>query len=81
MALGFLTPGAGVAAGILCLAGIALPDLATSGGPRGAAAAALLATLSAAVALVGPGAFSVDARLFGRREIILPRASRRFPPD
>jgi hypothetical protein len=29
------------------------------------------------VALLGPGAFSVDARLFGRREIVVPRAARR----
>jgi hypothetical protein len=25
-----------------------------------------------ALILIGPGAFSVDARLFGRREIIIP---------
>jgi hypothetical protein len=30
------------------------------------------------VAIVGPGAFSVDARLFGLREIIIPP---RRPPD
>ena len=29
----------------------------------------VLITLAAAIALLGPGAFSVDARLFGRREI------------
>ena len=28
--------------------------------------------LAAAIALLGPGAFSVDARLFGRREILIP---------
>jgi uncharacterized membrane protein YphA (DoxX/SURF4 family) len=28
-----------------------------------------------AVILLGPGAFSFDARLFGRREIIIPRVS------
>jgi hypothetical protein len=33
-------------------------------------------TISVAVALLGPGALSVDARLFGRREIIIPRAPR-----
>jgi putative oxidoreductase len=32
----------------------------------------LLAALGAALALVGPGAFSVDARLFGWRRITLP---------
>lgn len=30
--------------------------------------------LSAAIALLGPGAFSVDARMFGRREILIPNA-------
>jgi hypothetical protein len=34
-------------------------------------------TPAAAALAVGPGAFSVDARLFGRREIVVPRASRR----
>jgi len=29
--------------------------------------------LSAAVVLLGPGAFSLDARLFGRREIFIPK--------
>jgi len=31
-----------------------------------------LAVISAALVLLGPGAFSLDARLFGRREIIIP---------
>ncbi len=35
--------------------------------------AALLTGLAVAVALLGPGAFSIDARLFGLREIIIPR--------
>ena len=36
-----------------------------------------IAVLSVAIALLGPGAFSLDARMFGRREILLsnpPRA-------
>jgi hypothetical protein len=31
-----------------------------------------LAAISAALVLLGPGSFSLDARLFGRREIIIP---------
>jgi hypothetical protein len=31
---------------------------------------------SAALALLGPGAYSMDARLFGRREIVLPHSDR-----
>lgn len=32
--------------------------------------------LTVAVALLGPGAFSLDARMFGRREILLPNTHR-----
>lgn len=38
-----------------------------------ATAAALATVIAAAVVCLGPGAFSLDARLFGRREIIIPR--------
>ena len=31
------------------------------------------ATMLLVIAAIGPGAFSADARLFGRREIIIPR--------
>jgi putative oxidoreductase len=31
--------------------------------------ATLLATLGATLAMIGPGAFSIDARLFGRKQI------------
>lgn len=33
----------------------------------------ILATLGATLAMIGPGAWSIDARLFGRREIKPPR--------
>ena len=35
--------------------------------------AALATVIAAAVVCLGPGAFSLDARLFGRREIIIPK--------
>jgi uncharacterized membrane protein YphA (DoxX/SURF4 family) len=35
----------------------------------------LATTIAVSIALLGPGAFSVDARLFGRREIIIPPSS------
>ena len=34
-----------------------------------------LIVLSIAIALLGPGAFSLDARMFGRREITIPSNS------
>ena len=33
-----------------------------------------LIVLSIAIAFLGPGAFSLDARMFGRREITIPRS-------
>jgi uncharacterized membrane protein YphA (DoxX/SURF4 family) len=33
-----------------------------------------LAVVAGAIILLGPGAFSVDARLFGLREIVIPRS-------
>jgi uncharacterized membrane protein YphA (DoxX/SURF4 family) len=36
----------------------------------------LAAVVATAVVFLGPGALSVDARLFGRREIIIPDSSR-----
>ncbi len=34
---------------------------------------ALAVSVTIAIALLGPGAFSLDCRLFGRREILIPR--------
>ena len=41
--------------------------------PRSTAVLALM--IAAAVAAVGPGAFSLDAHLFGRRELIIPKST------
>ncbi len=38
-------------------------------------AAILTAAIGIAIVCLGPGAFSLDARLFGRREIIIPKRS------
>jgi uncharacterized membrane protein YphA (DoxX/SURF4 family) len=70
--MGFLTPIccalAAVANVIINL--VRLPDLASSIGHLN------LAIICVALVLLGPGAFSLDARLFGRREIIIPDSKR-----
>lgn len=38
----------------------------------------IVVILAAAIALLGPGAFSVDARLFGRREILIATERRGY---
>jgi uncharacterized membrane protein YphA (DoxX/SURF4 family) len=71
--LGFLTP---VAA---CLVGLVVIAMRLSWFPDPTAhvfetnlPTMLVVAITAALALLGPGAFSVDGRLFGRREIIIP---------
>jgi uncharacterized membrane protein YphA (DoxX/SURF4 family) len=78
--IGFLTP-LGVLVGLVAI-GLALvwPSPACRALPNGKLAALLLAVFTAAVALLGPGAISLDARLFGRREINIPRV-RNGPPE
>jgi uncharacterized membrane protein YphA (DoxX/SURF4 family) len=69
---GFLTPASGAVAGLTML------FIVATWTPPGASvlidrvAALILAVDAAALALLGPGALSMDARLFGRREIIIP---------
>jgi uncharacterized membrane protein YphA (DoxX/SURF4 family) len=72
---GTLTPAAGLLAAALSLVHrLALSE--AGGGLDDTATLALLLVMSVTVALLGPGAYSVDARLFGRREIVVPRAER-----
>lgn len=42
---------------------------------------AILAVVAAAVAMLGPGAWSIDARLFGRRRFEIDRTRRRPNPS
>jgi uncharacterized membrane protein YphA (DoxX/SURF4 family) len=76
---GFMTPIAGACASFGNLA-IGISWFLTSGDNAHdkTVAALYLLVISIAITLLGPGAFSLDARLFGRREIIIPEVSR--PP-
>ena len=68
LVLGCLTPVAGASLGLSTAALWLAGDIASS--PQGTIALFLFGN-SVAIALVGPGAYSIDARLFGRREIVL----------
>ena len=69
---GFLTPVSGAVAGltIMCIATWTPPDTSVL---IDRLAALIVVVDAAALALLGPGALSMDARLFGRREITIPR--------
>ena len=82
LTIGFLTPLAGLAAG----AGYLMTLIASLiGGHTGVHLPMLeslnLTIMSLSLALLGPGAFSVDARLFGRREIVIPNSRVRTGDD
>ena len=74
--IGFLTPLTAVIAGLGAVAiqiswlPAPLPSLSS-----GWLSIFLLIIIAASIVLLGPGSFSVDARLFGRREIIIPHPS------
>ena len=81
LTIGFLTPLAGLLAGIhfLGVAASWFPVPSWNLHDFRLMALGLIAT-TFAVALIGPGAFSLDGYLFGRREIVIPPASRSKEP-
>ena len=71
--LGILTPVAGAVAALCNLCNWAFWLLASTGGARGSIVITVyLVIMSMVVVLLGPGAFSLDAYLFGPREIAIP---------
>ena len=79
--VGFLTP---LACVIVGLGGAALafsaPPAETHGVLLGELFFLFVMSTATATLLLGPGAYSLDARLFGRREIIIPQAPRPSEP-
>ena len=71
--VGFLTPAATTVATVgYLMTGVSSFLMTETNNHISVLAAFNLAAISAALFLLGPGAFSLDARLFGRREIIIP---------
>ena len=64
--LGFLTPLSGLLAAVWSI-GVGL-----SWFPGTDSGMLLVAAVALAVVLLGPGGFSIDCRLFGRRQIVIP---------
>ena len=64
---GLWTPVAGVLAGIVELwIGLSQPGTQSP--------ALVLATLGISLAMIGPGAWSIDARLYGRKQLLPPES-------
>jgi hypothetical protein len=72
---GSFTPVAAVLGAILVAARWLAPSVLAY--PDMGKGEALLLVMAASAGLLGPGAYSVDARVFGRREIEVPRSDRR----
>ena len=74
LVVGVLTPVAGVSATLVSAFGSSawLPPVPTDSFD-GWIARLFFVVVAFAIALLGPGAFSLDAYLFGRREIVIPR--------
>ena len=73
--VGFLTPAACTLAALSVLVALAtsVSGIKACFLPQGGLTLALLGIIAAALMMLGPGAFSLDARLFGRREIVVPQ--------
>jgi uncharacterized membrane protein YphA (DoxX/SURF4 family) len=79
VALGFLTPIVHVTVAIVET--LALATGSVMFGSGWSQATLLAIAISLAIAMIGPGAYSVDCRLFGRREIVIrPRLAEASGP-
>lgn len=75
--IGYLTPFASVLAALICVCdGLWWFQAPSSNLFDTKIAVSFAAIVALSLVCLGPGAFSLDARLFGRREIFIPEASR-----
>jgi hypothetical protein len=72
--LGVMTPASCI--GSLALQGILVYQIGTAG----LAHCSLSILLATAVLMLGPGAYSIDARLFGRRQVVVRKTSAEKKP-
>ena len=71
--VGFLTPiASSITALIILSLAILNPEACTSSLVKTSFGFIVMLTVSAVIPLIGPGAFSIDAHLFGRRKVIIP---------
>lgn len=74
LSLGFLTPYLSIVAGAAAIVNLLI------GASSGSLLHVFLAINAVALTLLGPGAYSLDARLFGRRlTVVMPRRGRGRP--
>jgi uncharacterized membrane protein YphA (DoxX/SURF4 family) len=71
--IGFFTPIGGTLGALsgVCAALFAVPIGALNPAQL-TVSAVVVVVMAAAVGILGPGAFSIDSRLFGRRKIVIP---------
>jgi uncharacterized membrane protein YphA (DoxX/SURF4 family) len=75
LVIGFMTPIAGAVAGLMGIGlGLSIIPVSVPNPWSSELAVIFGVTILLAIIGLGPGAFSLDARVFGRREIIIPSA-------
>jgi uncharacterized membrane protein YphA (DoxX/SURF4 family) len=78
--IGLLTPFAGILIGLGSAVALSWFQAPISELFGSRLSVLFVAIMAASIVLLGPGAFSLDARFFGRREIIIPKTTKTKRP-